>query len=171
MDPARLKNQLLAKLFTRFPALSRRLIAGVKAGPVGEGAWTEMGKSLSQCMVSLVTTGGVHVNGQAPFDMSDPDGDPTYRAIPSDIDAKRLVITHDYYDHRDAEKDINIIFPIDRLRELVEEKTLGGLSPTFYGFMGHIQGEHVKTLIREIAPEVGKKMKEEGVDVALLTPG
>ena len=53
--------------------------------------------------------------------MQDPDGDPTYREIERDTPVEALMITHDYYDHRDADRDINIVFPIQRLAELAEE--------------------------------------------------
>jgi D-proline reductase (dithiol) PrdB len=82
-----------------------------------------------------------------------------------------LMITHDYYDHRDADKDINIVFPVERLREFGREGVIGGLANVHYGFMGHITGPHIMTLITRTAPEAARLLKKDGVDVALLTPG
>jgi D-proline reductase (dithiol) PrdB len=121
--------------------------------------------------VALVTTAGVHHRDQPPFDMRNPDGDPSFRAIDGSHPVSDLMITHDYYDHRDADKDINIVFPIQRLRELEKEGVIGGIASTHYGFMGHILGEHVQTLVNRSAPQVARKLKEDGVDVVLLTPG
>ncbi len=79
-------------------------------------------------------------------------------------------ITHDYYDHSDAEKDLNIIFPLERLQELQEEGVIGQLANTHYSFMGHIDGRHIATLIGQSALAVVKKLKQDQVDVVLLTP-
>ncbi len=69
--------------------------------------------------------------------MSDPDGDPSYRVIPATSSPADLVITHDYYDHRDADRDINVVFPIDVLRRLQAEHRIGKSAPCFYSLMGH----------------------------------
>jgi len=119
----------------------------------------------------MVTTAGVHHRDQSPFDMRDPDGDPSFRAIDESRPVSDLMITHDYYDHRDADKDINIVFPIQRLRELEIEGIIGKIADTHYGFMGHILGEHVQPLVNRSAPQVARRLKEDGVDVVLLTPG
>ncbi len=171
MDFRRLKNRLMAKILTRFPWLAERSIEKVETRVSGETPWTELTKKISQCRVSIVTTGGVHLKDQTPFDMSDQDGDPSYREIPADTPKESMVITHDYYDHKDADKDINIIFPVDRLREFVKEGVIGSLSNTHYGFMGHIDAGHIETLVKKTAPETAARMKGEGVDIALLTPG
>ena len=102
--------------------------------------------------------------------MSDTDGDPSYRAL----NAKKLFddfqVTHDYYDHTDARKDPNIIFPLDRLRELVKEGIIGSLAQTHYSFMGHIDGRHIVTLVEKTAREIAGKLKADNVDLVLLTP-
>ena len=113
----------------------------------------------------------VHLKTQKPFDMKDTNGDPTYRDIPLSTPTEQLIITHDYYDHRDADKDINIVFPIDRLKELKDAGEIGGIAETNYGFMGHIDGGHIWTLINETAPEVAEKLRTQNVDAVLLTPG
>jgi len=168
----RLTNRFFAKLFTRFPALLDR--ATGRVGPVvhveGE-PWTPFTGPLSKARVALVTTAGVHLARQKPFDMKDPDGDPTCRAIPSQSPREEYTITHDYYDHSDADRDLNIVFPIDRLREMAEAGEIGSLAPVNYGFMGHIEGPHIDTLIKKTAPEVAALLKGDGVDVVLLTPG
>ena len=65
-------------------------------------------------------------------------------------------------------RDINISFPIDRLRELVARGELGGLAPSCYSFMG-AQRETAR-IESETGPEVGRRLAAEGVDVALITP-
>jgi D-proline reductase (dithiol) PrdB len=91
--------------------------------------------------VALVTTGGVQLRTQPPFDMNNPFGDPSFREIPAAVSPAQLTITHDYYDHRDAGRDPNIVFPWQSLRELVEQGAVGRASPVHLGFMGHIDQE------------------------------
>lgn len=168
----RLKNRILAKLLTRFPKLLDRIVAATPATAVkGTVPWTPVKKRLKDSTVALVTTAGVQLKGQPLFDMMDKDGDPTWRGLPSDTPKEAYTITHDYYDHTDADKDINIVFPIDRLREMRDAGLIGGLARTNYGFMGHIDGAHMETLVKKTAPEVARRLRREGVDVALLTPG
>ncbi len=62
-----------------------------------------MRRRLPECRIAVITTGGVHLVDQAPFDMADPHGDPSYRIIPVGTPRSRLTITHNYYDHSDAE--------------------------------------------------------------------
>jgi D-proline reductase (dithiol) PrdB len=81
------------------------------------------------------------------------------------------MITHDYYDHKDADKDINIVFPIDRLKEMRAEGEIKEIAEINYGFMGHIDEQHLKTLINVIAPEIAKRLKKNNIDAAILTPG
>jgi D-proline reductase (dithiol) PrdB len=63
----------------------------------------------------------VHLRTQKPYDIEDGDGDPSLRELPADTPAPEYMITHDYYDHTDADTDLNIVFPIDRLREFARE--------------------------------------------------
>jgi D-proline reductase (dithiol) PrdB len=81
------------------------------------------------------------------------------------------MITHDYYDHADADKDINIVLPVDRLKEFAREGVIGGVGPTMYGFMGHITGPHIYTLMNVTAPEAACGLLKDGVDCVLVTPG
>ena len=168
---SRIKNQLIAKLITRFPRLAQRFITAYEPWESGEPTpWTAVTKPLSECMVALVTTSGVHHKGQQPFDMQDSEGDPSFREIEGATIGSDYLITHDYYDHSDAEKDLNIILPIDRLRELQKESIIGDLAPRHYSFMGHIDGPHITTLIGKSARQVVEKLLQDKVDVVLLTP-
>ena len=166
-----LKNRLIAKVITRFPSLSKRFVDAYKPREcVGDVPFTPLRKALHNCRVALVTTCGVHHRDQKPYDMTDKEGDPTFRVIDLRKPLSDLMITHDYYDHSDADKDLNIVFPVERLREFEKEGIIGKLADTAYGFMGHIDGHHIDTLITKSAPEIAKKLKADNVDVVLLTP-
>jgi D-proline reductase (dithiol) PrdB len=167
----RFKNQLIAKLITRFPSLAQRFITAYQPWESGEPTpWTPVTKPLSDCRVALVTTSGVHHKNQQPFDMADSEGDPSFREIEGATIGDGYLITHDYYDHSDAEQDLNIIFPLDRLRELQDEGIIGDLASRHYSLMGHIDGRHIATLIGRSAREIIDKLRRQAVDVVLLTP-
>ncbi|HNP73589.1 MAG TPA: selenoprotein B, partial [Kouleothrix sp.] len=102
-------------------------------------------------------------------DMADPRGDASFRAIDPATPREQLTITHDYYDHADAERDLNILLPIGLFGELAAAGHIAGLG-TCYSFMGHIEPPHVDTLLRQSAPQVAGKLKQDRIDAVLLTP-
>ena len=167
----RIKNKLIAKLITRFPSLSKRFTESYAPWEAEDTPWTPVTRLLRDCKVAVVTTAGVHQRDQEPYNMKDPNGDPSYREIDGLLPVEELMITHDYYDHADADKDINIVFPIERLREFQREVLIGRVAERHFGFMGHIDGPHIKTLIEKTGPEVAEMLREDGVDVVVLTPG
>ncbi len=167
----RFKNRFIAKLIALYPGLADRFIAAYRPWETeGDIPWVQPAKPLRACKVALVTTSGVHHRGQKPFDMQDQDGDPSYRELDNDRIAADFQITHDYYDHSDAERDLNIVLPLQRLQELVAEKVIGRLNSRHFAFMGHIDGRHIPTLIEQSAQEVAGKLCSDEVDLVLLTP-
>lgn len=172
MSFSRLKNQILARLATRFPLLAKKFTDSyTPRTSSGDIPWVDAPVPLHQAKLALVTTSGIHHRDQQPFDMKDAFGDPSYRAVDGNKLFDDFVITHDYYDHSDADKDPNIVFPLDRLKELVASKKLGSLATTHYSFMGHIDGPHIDTLIHKTAVEIAQKLRRDQVDIVLLTPG
>jgi len=168
---SRFKNRNIAKITTLLPSVGKRL---TEMSPVAETEgipWTPLRKPLAECKVAIVTTAGVHHRDQKPFNMHDRDGDPTFRVIDVSLSISDLVITHDYYDHSDADRDINIVFPIERLWELESEGFIGEVARFHYGLMGHVKNQNVQVLVKESAPEVAQRLKSDDVDAVLLTPG
>jgi D-proline reductase (dithiol) PrdB len=165
----RRKNRLLGRIFSAFPGLTERWGKTLSATG-GAIPWAVPRKPLREATLALVTTGGVHLETQEPFDMEDPDGDPSYREIPTAASRTSLRITHDYYDHRDAEEDLNLVLPVERLQELAKAGAIGALHPLAYGFMGHIDGRQVRTLAAGTGPEMARKLAGADVDYALLVP-
>ncbi len=166
----RFKNRIIAKLPSRFILLAEKLTTDFKTKETKGVPWTPVRKLLLDCKVAIVTTAGLHHRNQKPFDMNDPNGDPSFRVIDSRRPINDLMITHDHYNHSDAEKDINIVFPIQRLWELEEEGIIGRTAEKHYGFMGHMLEHHIQTLIDQTAPQVSDELKKDAVDIVLLTP-
>ena len=122
-------------------------------------------KPLEECRLALVTTGGVHLPEHPRFDIDDPLGDCSYREIPAD--ASKLTWTHAYY-RPDERADLDAVFPLWTIRELVAEGVVGELNRRQFAFMGAIHDPG--PIIDETAPEVAAKLADDGVDAALLTP-
>jgi D-proline reductase (dithiol) PrdB len=167
----RLKNMVIAKVITNLPALAKGFIEAYKPWESEGIPWTPVKKPLAESTVAIITTAGVHLKDQKPFNMHDKNGDPSFREIDGTTPVRDLMITHDYYDHTDAGKDINIVFPIERLQEFASEGIIGKMADAHYTFMGHILGPHIYTLLEVSAPEVAARLKKKEVDYVLLMPG
>ena len=132
--------------------------------------FTPFGGELSKAIVSIVTAGGVHLRTQEPFNIADELGDLGYRIIPGTVDSADLMVTHHHYDHRDADQDINVVFPIDVLRNLEAEGHIGAVAKKHVGYMGYTM--QLKAMYegtaREIANEIDKGSR---ADVVVLTGG
>jgi D-proline reductase (dithiol) PrdB len=102
--------------------------------------------------------------------MADPAGDPTFREIPANTSPNDLFITHNYYDHADADKDINIVLPIERVQNLKRAGDIHDVNRRHFSFMGHIKQHHIDTLVNNTAPKVAEALRLDGVDIAILTP-
>lgn len=130
--------------------------------------FVQLTKKVSQAKGTLISTGGIFLKGRQPFNDNFGIGDPSYREIPSDTGTSMLSHYHEHYDHTNASKDINCIFPIERMHELQAGGLIGSLAETFYGFMGYLTVTY--PLKKITAPEVAKKLLRENVDFAVLVP-
>ena len=130
---------------------------------VGEIPWRLLRKPLSESTVVLLSSGGVHLRSDKPFNLN---GDPTFRIIPKDAQPADLAISHQAYDKTDALRDINLVFPIERLRELEAEHVIGRLSEVHYGFGLMGSAKKLMPAIKEVA----QRISESGADLALLAP-
>ncbi len=74
-----------------------------------------------------------------------------------------------YYDHSDADRDVNCLFPIDRLRELARDGEIGAVAARFWsGFMGRIY-KRCK-LMQESAPAFAAELSNDRVDILIAVP-
>ena len=127
--------------------------------------FTRMEKPLAESRLALVTTGGVHLPDQKRFDIDDFSGDCSYREIPNT--AKTLTWTHAYY-RPEEDTDLDCIFPLWTMRDLVSEGVVGALNRRHFSFMGAIHDPG--PLVEDTAPEVAAKLVEDEVDAVFLTP-
>jgi D-proline reductase (dithiol) PrdB len=125
--------------------------------------WTPLRKPLSASTVVLVSTGGVHLRRDRPFNLK---SDSSFRVIPKDVEPGDLAISHQAYDRTDALRDINLVFPIERLRELEAEQVIGRLAEDHYGFGLMGSAAQLMPAIKEVA----RRIRDSGADLALLVP-
>jgi len=126
--------------------------------------WVD-GPPLSGRRVALISTAGLHRRGDRPFTL-DP-GD-YYRIIPGDIEVNDLVMTHisASFDRSGFQQDWNVVFPINRLRELAADGVIGSVADFHYSFMG----AHDPMPMEQDARRLAGLLKNDGVDAVLLLP-
>ena len=112
--------------------------------------------------VALISTAGLHLDDQEPFDRHTQSGDCSYRRIPADADLARLRIWWDTDHTQPASQDLNCAFPLELLREFVD------VAPTHYTFSGAIP--EPAPLINETAPAVARELRADDVDAVLIAP-
>lgn len=125
--------------------------------------WVLLNRPLNEITVALVSTGGVHLCSDKPFDLR---SDAAFRIIPRTASSEELCITHEHYDRRDAAADLNLIFPLERLLELEARGIIGRVAHDHYSF-GF--AEYPRELL---APghEIGVLLAQAHVDLAFLVP-
>lgn len=168
---------------------SEKTVNGFRFLPPGLAAWLQnfipeeyMGDSipfqslsrpLSQGTVALVTSAGISLKSDPPFDMErekkEPAwGDRSYRVIPRGTTEKDIDVNHLHINISYIRQDINVILPLDLMEEFEKEHIIGRLAPSSYSFYG-FQWQNTAFLKESILP-MAEKMKGEGVDAVLLTP-
>lgn len=132
--------------------------------------WAPLRKPLSECRLGLVSSAGLSVPGQEPFNTKAKGGDPTFREIPASLEPAELLENHrsQSWDHRGVEQDKNLAFPLDRARELVASGRIGSLAERHVSVMGSITAPG--RFVRDCVPQIAQVFTEEQVDVALLVP-
>ncbi len=128
-------------------------------------AFVPIDKPLSECRVALVGSGGVYRAGQIAFTTAD---DTSIRVIATDTPTTELRTAHFAYDQTDARTDPNVVFPLDRLNELVAEGVIGALTDNAYAFMGGIYS--TRRLETELVPTLLEELRADEVDLVLLVP-
>ncbi|MCF4151531.1 hypothetical protein L2W58_06920 [Dethiosulfovibrio sp. F2B] len=128
--------------------------------------WTPVTKDLKDMNIALATAAGVHLKSDKRFNLA---GDSTYRIVPGDALIDDMMVSHGGYDNGDVNKDINCMFPLDRIRELAAEGFIKSVAKSHVGFMGG--GGNQEKFKNDLGPSVAKILKDEGVDAVLMTAG
>ena len=133
--------------------------------PRFEGAPFVAGPPLARRRLAIVTTAGLHLRGDPSFGFQTAE----YRVIPGDLATEDMVMSHTSvnFDRTGFQADTNVVFPIDRLRELEQAGEIGSLARYHYAFMG---AYHEPAAYEAGAREVAGYLREDAVDAVLLVP-
>ena len=150
----------------RLPEANRKNLLNLPMQANETAPFVRLAKPLAACRVAIVTTAGLHTRADRPFGP----GEQTYRVIPAGTPSADIVQSHTSlgFDRVAIMRDLNISYPIDRLRELVERSELGSLAPNGYSFMG--AQRELTRIEGETGPEVARRLRDDGADVAFMTP-
>ena len=154
----------------RLSAVVRQVLTSFPCLEPDDIPWTPPSRALKHSSLALVTSAGLHLRDDKPFATDVKGGDTSYRVIPSDANATDILQSHISigFDHTAIYRDLNVTFPLDRMRELTARGVVGGLAPNAYSFMGALRD--VRRIVEETGPEVAQRLKDEGAEVVFLTP-
>ena len=160
--------------FCYIDGITKRIIKSwIDLEPEREIPWTPLDKPLSECTIALISSGGIALKTDTPFDQEGERqnpwwGDPTYRVIPKTATAEDIKLYHLHVDPAFAEQDINCLLPLQRLAELEAAGEIGRVADSHYSFMGYnLQPEQ---LLEETTPAIIRGLQDEAVDVVVLIP-
>lgn len=125
-------------------------------------------KPLAEARLTFVSSAGVQPKKTMPFDVVHPVGDYSFRRVPTSSAPSDLEIHQIKYPTNGAARDLNVIFPIERLQELATEGVIGGLTPNFFSFIGYQMDP--PTFEQTLAEEIAAAVVADGADMALLCP-
>ena len=125
--------------------------------------WVE-GPPLSRRRIAIVSTAGLHTRNDRPYTTVSGE----YRIIPGDVSANDLVMSHvsTNFDRTGFQQDWNVVFPLDRLKELVTQGAIGSVADYHYAFMGAADPMKMEPAVRDLAG----LLKKDHVDGLLLVP-
>ena len=155
----------MVRLSDLHPSEAEHLAARADAMPRIEVERMVTAPPLADCTVAVVSTAGIHRRDDERFRVGAVD----YRIIPGDADFGDLLLSHisANFDRSAYQQDPNIVFPLDRLREMAAAGEIGAVSNWHYSFMGALPDP---SRLEETGGEVGRLLAADDVDVALLVP-
>jgi D-proline reductase (dithiol) PrdB len=156
------------------PALRAWISKDIPEQPFsGQIPWTPLDKSIRETTFSLITTAGISMRSDPPFDMErekdEPAwGDPSYREIPKTATERDIEVSHLHINTTHIKQDINVMLPLTRFQEFEQQGLIGKLAPTCYSYYGFQLDP--TALLDETMPKVADRMRHENVEAVLLTP-
>lgn len=150
---------------TDLPDYEREHLLGKALPPMTPFMWTPRKKPVEEMRIALITTAGLHFRDEGSFDFTDSG----FRPIPAEANANDLIMSHSSanFDRSGFAADVNLVFPIDRFRELEADGRIGSLASIHYSFMG---AGLTPDAYEESADQVAGLLKKDQVDAIFLTP-
>jgi D-proline reductase (dithiol) PrdB len=122
------------------------------------------GPKLSDRRVAIVTSAALIHRGDKPF----PFGSGEYRVVRSDWNTADILISHVSinFDRAGFQRDINVVYPIDRLRELAAEGAIGSVAEAHFTVMGSTD----PAAMVDSADGIAAALHADHVNAVVLTP-
>jgi D-proline reductase (dithiol) PrdB len=122
---------------------------------------------LAESRVAIVTTAGLKPAGEVTLWEQT---DSTFTVLPSG--ARDLQLSHfsPNFDRSGFAADLNVVFPIDRINEMVDRGEIGSVVEHNLSFMGAQADATFATILLDTGPAAAKFLVDQHVDVVLLTP-
>lgn len=140
--------------------------AFLQPGPL---PWAEPPASLAATTVALITTGGLHLRGDAPFRSASLRlGDTSFRIVPQGTTAEQLVLDATYVDHKYTARDPECALPMQALERLHRDGVVGPPAARHYSFVGGIVRPYPG--LGESAARVRALLREDGAGAVVLLP-
>jgi D-proline reductase (dithiol) PrdB len=148
---------------SELPAAEARFLRDVECPSFDSEPWVT-GPALAERRVAMVSSAGLNLRGDRPF----LPGSAGFRTIPDGVDPGDVLMSHVSvnYDRTGFQQDLNVILPLDRLRELVADGVVGGVASAHYSFMGATDPRKMESKARQLAGI----LKDDGVDAVVLLP-
>jgi D-proline reductase (dithiol) PrdB len=125
-------------------------------------------RALPMLNLALISSAGAYIDGTEPFDTSAPEGDLTFREIPSEIEAEDIRFAGRGYDQTAVELDINSQVPLTRLFEFEGNGIIGQFNPVFWSLCGVIPD--AARVAEQLVPALIERVNRNEVQAALLIP-
>jgi D-proline reductase (dithiol) PrdB len=126
--------------------------------------FTPLTKPLGKSKIALMSSGGIMYRDQPRFHREDA----SWRRIPIDARRDELSVWHFGYPTGDAERDVNCVFPLERMRELEAAGVVGELVDPAFSFMGGIYS--ARKVRDQLAPQIVDELKRAHADAFFLVP-
>lgn len=135
--------------------------------------WTPLAKPLSECTVTLLSSAGIALKTDEPFDQERERqnpwwGDPSYRVLPKTATTEDVRLYHMHIDTSYAEQDLNCLFPLQHLQTMENHGRIGRMGPRHYSMMGYLLNP--EQMLRETVPALIRDLREDLADVVVLVP-
>ncbi len=145
------------------PEPTRTAVANIPC-PAFESTPFVAGPALSERRVAIVSSAALIRRGDKPF----PFGSGEYRAVLGTWDNADILMTHVSINHDRSgfQRDLNVIYPIDRLRDLAAERIIGSVADTHYTVMGSTD----PAAMVEAADAIAAAMHADNVNAVVLAP-
>lgn len=145
------------------PEPTRSAVAALDCPRFDTSPWVRPAP-LGQARIALLTSAALHPRDAPPF----PAGSAEVRMLPAAIDPAALVMSHlsVNFDRTGFQRDINVVFPLDRLRRLAEQGTIRAAAPTHFSMMGSTDPRAMEGAADQIAGQA----RQDRTDAVLLVP-